>query len=188
LVQVAEGDWKGAILLAYGTGARLQDVCNFRWDAIDTENGVVTFRERKTKRQAVVGIHPDFLDWLTRLPRESIPEQTDAFLFSSLANRSGGGRNGLSKQFDALMSRAGVVGRVLREKKGKGRTVRSLTFHSFRHTAASSIFNSEAIKEVQRRVTNHAGGGRHRPIHPCGPGPDQTSRNAHPEASKHEEE
>jgi len=159
LLQVAEGDWKGAILLAYGTGARLQDVCNFRWDAIDTENGVVTFRERKTKRQALVGIHPDFLDWLTGLPRQAVPEQTDAFLFPTLANRSGAGRNGLSKQFDALMSRAGVAGRVLREKKGKGRSVRSLTFHSFRHTAASSVFNSEAIKEVQRRVTNHARGG-----------------------------
>jgi integrase len=157
LVKVAEGDWKGAILLAYGTGARLQDVCNFRWDAIDTVDGVVTFRERKTKREAVVGIHPDFLDWVSK--RQSVPEQPDAYLFPTLANRSGAGRNGLSKQFDALMTRAGVAGRILREKKGKGRTVRSLTFHSFRHTAASSIFNSEAIKDIQRRVTNHARGG-----------------------------
>ena len=159
LVRVAEGDWKGAILLAYGTGARLQDVCNFRWDAIDSETGIVTFRERKTKREAVVGIHPDFLDWLSKLPRESVPDQPDAYLFASLANRSGAGKNGLSKQFDAIMTRAGVTGRVLREKKGKGRTVRSLTFHSFRHTAASSVFNSEAIKDIQRRVTNHARGG-----------------------------
>jgi integrase len=159
LVQVAQGDWKGAILLAYGSGARLQDVCNFRWDAIDTENGVVIFRERKTKRQAVVGIHPDFLDWLSALPRALVWEQPDALLFPTLANRSGAGRNGLSKQFDALMSRAGVAGRILRQKKGKGRTVRSLSFHSFRHTVASSIFNAEAIKEVQRRVTNHARGG-----------------------------
>jgi integrase len=157
LVKVAQGDWTGAILLAYGTGARLQDICNFRWSAIDSENGVVVFQERKTKRQAIVGLHPDFVDWLAS--RGSVPEQPDALLFPSLANRSSAGRNGLSKQFDALMSRAGVISQVLRERNGKGRTVRSKVFHSFRHTAASSIFNSEAIKEVQRRVTNHARGG-----------------------------
>jgi integrase len=57
------------------------------------------------------------------------------------------------------MERAGVAGRVLRERNGKGRQVRSLTFHSFRHTAASAVFNSEAIREVARRVSNHARGG-----------------------------
>jgi len=167
LVKAAKDtDWEGAILLAYGTGARLQDVCNFKWDAIDTENGVVTFLERKTKKQAIVGLHPDFLDWISE--QRSGTDNTDAYLFPTLANRAGGGREGLSQQFDELMQRASVVGRILREgskrddkgkRTGKGRTVRSLTFHSFRHTAASSIFNSEAIKEVQRRVTNHARGG-----------------------------
>jgi integrase len=156
LATAAQGDWRGAILLAYGSGARLQDVCNFRWEAIDTENGILTFRERKTKKQAVVGLHPDFVDWLIAQPP---PERPDAHLFPSLANRSGGGRCGLGAEFDEIMTRAGVQGRVLKERNGKGRKVRSLTFHSFRHTAASSVFNSEAIKEVQRRVTNHARGG-----------------------------
>jgi len=57
------------------------------------------------------------------------------------------------------MDRAGVEGQVLKRAKGRGRSVRSLSFHSFRHTAASSIFNSEALKEAARRVTNHARGG-----------------------------
>ena len=35
LVSTAEGDWKGAILLAYYTGARLRDVANMRWSAVD---------------------------------------------------------------------------------------------------------------------------------------------------------
>ena len=35
LVNSAEGDWKGAILLAYYTGARLRDVANMRWSAVD---------------------------------------------------------------------------------------------------------------------------------------------------------
>jgi integrase len=166
LVRVAQGDWKGAILLAYGTGARLQDVCNFKWDSIDAENGILTWRERKTKKLAVVGLHPDFLDWLGTATTQS--EKHDAYLFPSLANRRAGGSGGLGTEFDALMRKAKVEGRILRkgserdgngQRIGKGRQVRSLTFHSFRHTAASAVFNSEAIKEVQRRVTQHARGG-----------------------------
>jgi integrase len=167
LVKAAEGtDWAGAILLAYGCGARLQDVCNFQWDAVDTENGILSFRERKTKKQAVIGLHPDFLDWLGTAATSS--EKHDAYLFPSLANRSGAGSRGLGANFDELMAKAKVEGRILRkgserdskgQRTGKGRQVRSLTFHSFRHTAASAVFNSEAIKEVQRRVTNHARGG-----------------------------
>jgi hypothetical protein len=37
--------------------------------------------------------------------------------------------------------------------------VRALSFHSFRHTAASNVFNGAALKEITRRVTNHAAGG-----------------------------
>ena len=37
--------------------------------------------------------------------------------------------------------------------------MRALSFHSFRHTAASNVFNGAALKEITRRVTNHAAGG-----------------------------
>lgn len=157
LVAAAEGDWKGAILFGYGHAARLQDVANLRWSSLDLENGVVRFTERKTAAVAVVGLHADFVDWLTQ---QSTPEAPDAFVFPSLANRSGAGRNGLSKAFERIMDRAGIESAVLKSADGsKGRNVRALSFHSLRHTAASEVFNAEAIKEVQRRVTNHARGG-----------------------------
>ena len=156
LVNSADNDWKGAILLAYGTGARLQDICNMRWASLDLHNGLVAFRERKGNRQALVGLHSDFIDWVSQ---QSPPDDPNAFLFPTLANRSGAGRNGLSKAFERIMDRAGIEGQVLKRSNGKGRTVRSLSFHSFRHTAASSIFNSEALREAARRVTNHARGG-----------------------------
>src|SRR4029077_17134625 len=109
LVKAAKGtDWEGAILLAYGCGARLQDVCNFRWDAVDTENGILSFRERKTKKQAVVGLHPDFMDWLGTAATSS--EKHDAYLFPSLANRSGGGGGGLAGVVDDLILEEGVAG------------------------------------------------------------------------------
>ncbi len=34
-----------------------------------------------------------------------------------------------------------------------------LSFHSFRHSAASAVFNGAALREITRRVTNHAAGG-----------------------------
>jgi integrase len=57
------------------------------------------------------------------------------------------------------MQRAKVEGRVLRDRKGKGRSVRSLSFHSFRHGAASAVFNQAALKDITRRVTQHAARG-----------------------------
>ena len=78
LISVVRGtDWEGAILVAYTTGARLQDVANLRWSSIDTENGVISFRERKGDKPALVGLHPDLADWITRQP---VPEDPEARL------------------------------------------------------------------------------------------------------------
>jgi integrase len=167
LVKAAKGtDWEGMVLFAYGAGARLQDCANLRWSSVDTLNNVVVFKEKKTGRQAVVGLHPDFGDWLGEQPKT--PSDPEAFVFPSLAGRPGTSSGGLCGEFDELMEKAKVEGRILRKgsdrdkdgkRKGKGRIVRSLTFHSFRHTAASAVFNSEAVREVARRVSNHARGG-----------------------------
>jgi integrase len=158
LVAAAENDWRGAILFAYGSGARLQDCANLRWSNLDLEAGIATFVERKGKRlkkkPIVVGLHPDFVDWLLT---QSAPNQNDAPVFANLADRSGAGRNGLSKAFERIMVKAGITSPLAKDRFGKkGRTVRSLSFHSLRHGAASAVFNSEAIKEVQRRITGHS--------------------------------
>jgi integrase len=157
LVKAAEGeDWEGAILVAYSTGARLQDVANLRWSSIDSENGILQFHERKGDKTVTVGIHPDLEDWISRHPPSDDPE---AYLFPTLAERSGAGRNGLSKAFERIMQRAGVSGRELRSRDRKGRSIQSLSFHSFRHGAATAVFNQAALKDITRRVTAHASRG-----------------------------
>jgi hypothetical protein len=55
LVRAAEGDWRTAILLGYCTGARLSDVANMRWDAVDWRNKVIRFTPSKTKRRCYRG-------------------------------------------------------------------------------------------------------------------------------------
>ena len=157
LTEVVQGtDWEGAILVGYTTGARLQDVANLKWSSIDTQNGILSFTERKGDKPALVGLHPDLKDWITR---QAVTDDPEAFLFPSLANRSGAGRNGLSKNFESIMKRAEVEGRVLRSADRKGRSVRSLSFHSFRHGAASQVFAGAALKDIARRVTGHAAKG-----------------------------
>jgi integrase len=150
-------DWRGAILCAYSTGMRLQDIANLQWPNIDLVHGVIQFTQRKstTGAKAVIGVHPDFEEWLMAPGRAG---DNDGPVFPSLANRDGGGRNGLSKAFERIMIRAGIVSAVIKERlpKGKSRSVRALSFHSFRHTAASEVFNQQALKEVARRVTAHA--------------------------------
>ena len=157
LLAVADPDWQGAILFAYGTGARLSDVANLRWSNLDVVNSIVAFREGKTKSKAVLGLHLDFLDWVTAQP---MPDDPDAPVFPTLAGQPINSTHGLSNTFTALCDAAGIEKRPLREgNAGKGRSVRALSFHSFRHTAASNVFNGAALKEITRRVTNHAAGG-----------------------------
>jgi hypothetical protein len=57
-----------------------------------------------------------------------------------MANRSGAGRNGLSKAFGRIMEGAGIVGKVLRVRGAKGSTVKSLSFHSFKNGVVIGCF------------------------------------------------
>jgi len=157
LLRNADSDWRGAILFAYSTGARLGDVANLPWSALDVANGIVVFKEQKTRAKAVLGLHPDFLDWLALQP---VPKEPTDAVFPALAGRPLNGENGLSNTFVRMLDAAGIERRLLRTgNTGKGRSVRALSFHSFRHTAASNVFNQASLKEITRRVTNHAAGG-----------------------------
>jgi integrase len=157
LLSVASPDWQGAILFAYGTGARLGDVAGLRWSNLDVASGIVVFKEQKTATKAVIGLHPDFTDWLSARP---VPPDNNSPVFPTLSGKALNGENGLSNLFVRLLDRAGIEKRLLRSgNAGKGRSVRALTFHSLRHTAASNVFNQASLKEITRRVTNHAAGG-----------------------------
>jgi integrase len=156
VVRASKGtDWEGAILFGYGCGARLGDVANLRWSSLDTAAGVASFKEGKTDKFALVGLHGDFLNWVA--DAKKVSDDPAAFVFPSLAGRTLGGEVGLSVEFSRLVEKAGIKTRLLREgNDGKGRSLKALSFHSLRHGAASSVFNNAALKEIARRVTNHA--------------------------------
>jgi integrase len=152
LLAAADNEWRGAIIAGFTTGARLSDVANLRWENVDLDNGVIAFTQAKTQTQAVIGLHPDFKAYLLG---QSVREGP---IFPRLAGHRVAGAGGLSRQFMAIMEKAGIKSPVIREKRGQGNTVRALTFHSLRHTAASNVFRSKVVEQAQRAITQHTRG------------------------------
>ena len=154
ILKAAEGDWRGAIMMALYTGARLQDVADMRWESVDLQNKWIAFRAGKTKQRLKLPMHEALHDFLLELPA---PDSGKEFLFPSLAGKRTGGKSGLSMAFSRIMERAHVRGEVVRERQGeKGRSVNSLSFHSFRHTLTSIMANAGVPVEVRQKFTGHA--------------------------------
>jgi integrase len=150
LVGAAEGDWKGAILFAYYTGARLGDVANMRGSAIDLKQRLVSFTPSKTKKAVAIPLHPELERHLLKSPVIG-----KAFLFPSLAGKGTGGKSGLSGKFAAIMERAGIAGKITRHT-AEGRANSSLSFHSLRHSFNSAMANAGVSQEIRQKLTGHA--------------------------------
>jgi len=148
LVEAADGDWKGAILLAYFTGARISDVINMRWTAIDLAQRLISFTPSKTKKPVVIPLHEQLERHLLKSPGIG-----KAFLFPSLAGKGTGGKHGLSLQFRAIVAKAEITGKV---SNAGLRAQSSLTFHSLRHSFNSAMANAGVSQEVRQKLTGHA--------------------------------
>jgi integrase len=153
LVAAATPDWKGAILTGYFTGARLNDVCNLRWGNVDLAKKIITFRAGKTGQRITVAIHPELEEHLLT---RTISDDSQTFLFPTLANRNGGGGNGLSMEFKRLMKKAGIDPGTARLRAGaKGKTFALRSFHSLRHSFVSALANSGVSAEVRQKLSGH---------------------------------
>jgi len=78
-----------------------------------------------------------------------------AFVFPSLAERSTGGKNGLSGQFTRVMAAAGIEGKITRHTP-RGRANSSLSFHSLRHSFNSAMANAGVAEEVRMKLAGHS--------------------------------
>jgi integrase len=154
LCDAAEGEWKGVILAGYFTGLRLKDITEMRWEAIDLAEGLLNLKTSKTGARVTIPLVPELKEWLTRQPIGI----GKAPVFPSLAGKSGAGRSGHSMQFARIMGKAGIKGRVLRQRQedGAGRTQSSLSFHSLRHSFNSALANAGVSQEMRQKLTGHA--------------------------------
>ena len=148
LVHSATGDWPGAILFGYYTGARIGDVANMQWDAIDWGNKVIRFTPRKTKKPVTIPLHQD-------LERELLKTAGvgKAFMFPSLAVKSTSGKYGLCGSFAAIMKKARIEGKPI--SVSGVRKLSSLSFHSLRHSFNSAMANAGISQEVRQKLTGH---------------------------------
>jgi integrase len=148
LVRAANGDWRGAILLGFYTGARLSDVANMRWEALDWRNKVIRFTPQKTKRPVAIPLHRD-------LERELLkrPGIGKAVMFPALAGKDTGGRHGLSGRFAAIIKKAGIEPK--RTEASGGRRLSDLSFHSLRHSFNSAMANAGIAQEIRQKLTGH---------------------------------
>jgi integrase len=158
LLDNAEGEWRGAVLLGLYSGARLGDVTTMRWQHVDLSTGLICFTPQKTsltsQRKITIPIMPPLEAWLLT---QAIPEDAKSAVFPALSKLKVGGYNGLSRQFKKLMERAGVEAGVSRERTGTaGRAVSQKSFHSLRHTLNSWLHNAGVAVELRQRLLGHS--------------------------------
>jgi len=136
---------------------RLKDVTDLWWGSVDAGLTKLELIPRKTRRKkrnrkGVLPIHSELAAWLKRQTRGI----GKAPVFPSLAGKSGGGKSGLSSVFKRIMARAGIQGRMLRERNGEGRSQSSLSFHSLRHSFNSALANANVAQEIRQKLTGHS--------------------------------
>jgi integrase len=156
LVESAQGDWKGAVLLGATSGLRLSDVVNLCWESIDLSAGLLRIETRKTGRVVVLPMHPDFATWLSRRPRGI----GKAPVFPELAGKLVAGGGGLSVQFREIVEKAGITGHVV-TRHGKGRATNSQTFHALRHSFVSALANAGVVADIRQKLAGHASSKAH---------------------------
>jgi len=155
LMDAADTEWRGAILLAYCTGARLTDAANLTWDAISLLGKLVTYRAKKTGTEVTIPLHPALEAHLLEL---SAPDSGKAFIFPTLAGRVA---SGLDQSFLRIMAEAGIRRELVHEPKpgSKGRKRYNLGFHSLRHAMNSEMANAGVAQEIRQLFTGHTSAG-----------------------------
>ncbi len=151
LIEAAQGDWRGAVLLGATSGLRLGDVANLCWESVDMTADLLRVETKKTGKVVVLPMHPEFANWLSMRPRGI----GKAPVFPELTGKLIAGRRGLSVQFRDISKKAGIVGRIV-TREGKGRATNSKTFHALRHGFVSALANAGVAPDIRQRLAGHA--------------------------------
>jgi len=149
LLENADKEWRGMILLGAYCGMRIKDAARLRWQNVDLKNGVIRYVQEKMQRQMEVPMSPQLWEYFSHL-KKRLPTMP---IFPSLYNKGTGGAHGLSELFAGLMATTGID-RV--KKKSVGcYNFYGLSFHSLRHTCVSMMANSGVPEEIRRKLVGH---------------------------------
>jgi integrase len=157
ILDMADPEWKGLIMLGFYAGLRLGDAAKLTWGNLDLEHGLLIFQAQKTARRkkgdknTVIDLHRDLWNYFGGMQ----PGVPAAPVFPSLCHRPIGSASGLSARFKRLMDKAGVLS-PLGAPNGSGRVFRALSFHSLRHSFVSQLSNAGVAIEVRKELAGHS--------------------------------
>jgi len=148
LINEATPEWKTAMLLGYYAGLRLSDCVMLTWQAVDLAGGKLVLEIHKTGETLEIPLHPTLDKHLNKLAGD-----TNGAICPALAAVPVGGRSGLSKQFLAIMRRAGIGNDAV--ATGGQRQLSRLSFHALRASFNSGLHNKGVDQELRRKLTGH---------------------------------
>ncbi len=153
LLDLADWEMKGMILIGCHLGLRIGDVAHLTWGNVDLEKQTLTLTPAKTGKPQIKPIVGQLLAFLRGIP-QGISKTTP--LFPRFYRKKVGGKNGLSSAFQALMHQADIdrmeeTGKL----KGKGRRFFALGFHSLRASATSFMANQDVSEELRMKIIGH---------------------------------
>lgn len=148
LLDAADAEWKTCILLAYYGGLRLGDAVTLEWGSVDFTGNKLVVETHKTGDVLELPMHPTLEAHLSKMAGDSAGP-----LCPGLAAVPIGGRSGLSKQFLAVMRKAGIGNNAV--DTGGQRQLSRLSFHALRASFNSTLHNKGVDQELRRKLTGH---------------------------------
>jgi integrase len=158
ILEVANDEWRGMILVGLYTGLRLSDVATLTWANLDLQREELRVLTSKTNRRQILPLAQPLLKHLTGLPAGDDPS-APVFPEAHAARQRSQYGGTLSNQFYNILVSAGLAKARTHEGKGKGRDAKratgGLSFHCLRHTATSLLKNAGVSDAVARDIIGH---------------------------------
>ncbi len=145
LLGAASPEWCMLITLAFYTGLRFGDCCQFKLEFIEWDNDIILITPEKTERfnkELIIPLHPSL--------KRAIQSYTNAlsgYLIPSFAELQGKQVKGFSMEFGILLRALGF-----KKKTPEG----ILDFHSLRHTFNTALANSNVDVSTRMKLTGHS--------------------------------
>ena len=163
LLQAADDEWYGFILMGYFTGLRLGDIASLKWESVDLVSKTISMEPQKRPEGVIrpphlVPIHKDLLIWLRVHKANGDPKREEDFVFPYHSKKRVRGNTGLSNIFTRLIEKAGIKNYPVKKKDPKttrGRDVLAYGFHSLRATFNTELEAAGVSAEVRMKLSDH---------------------------------